>query len=57
MSMVITDEKKYQKAVRAKAFSEVLEIIDEESTRNGLNLKQTAEIRRRVEALKEGKQK
>lgn len=32
----------------------VLEIIDEESTRNGLNLKQTAEIRRRVEGLKGG---
>ena len=28
MSLVITDEKKYQRAIRAKAFSEVLEIID-----------------------------
>ena len=37
-----------------RTLNDVLGIIDEESTRNGLNLKQTAEIRRRVEALKGG---
>lgn len=37
---------------RQDAIDRVLQIIDEESTKNGLNLKQTAEIRRRVLALK-----